>query len=266
MSSEPLPTPALDPKVLMLARVCGRTLLLAFLVVILASVLPIELRSVAWGTQLTSRIVDAASFPLLGVALLRLATLLQEEPNPRNSKGEYEQSVLRKEAKALAKQKDVVLLLCRSSMVVLALVAVWQIPLLIGGISVLDQQNQARSGQLNQRISQGELTIRQAPAAAIQREWQRLSAAGAPGISSDIRDPEKQRELLLKQLERQQQQLGRTLGNQDGQGRLVLLRNSLRVLALCGIYIAAFQGISSGLRKFSSGFLPRKLLRKKNPS
>jgi hypothetical protein len=174
--------------------------------------------------------------------------------------------VLRKEAKALAKQKDVVLLLCRSSVVVLALVAVWQIPLLIGGISVLDQQNQARSGQLNQRISQGELTIRQAPAAAIQREWQRLSAAGAPGISADIRDPEKQRELLLKQLERQQQQLGRTLGNQDGQGRLVLLRNSLRILALCGIYIAGFHAISSGLRKFSSGFLPRKLLRKKNPS
>lgn len=245
MSSEPLPTPALDPKVLMLARVCGRTLLLAFLVVILASVLPIELRSVAWGTQLTSRIVDAASFPLLGVALLRLATLLQKEPNPRNPRDEYEQSVLRKEAKALAKQKDVVLLLCRSSVVVLALVAVWQIPLLFGGIAVLDQQNQARSGQLNQRISQGEQTIRQAPAAAIQREWQRLSAAGAPGISSDIRDPEKQRELLLKQLERQQQQLGRTIGSRDGQGRFLVVRNSLRIMALCAAYITGFLGLSS---------------------
>lgn len=41
-------------------------------------------------------------------------------------------------------------------MISLGLLAVWQIPLLFGSISTLDQQNQARSGQLNQRLSQGE--------------------------------------------------------------------------------------------------------------
>ncbi|MFM7547840.1 MAG: hypothetical protein ACKO8I_03000 [Cyanobacteriota bacterium] len=128
-------------------------------------------------------------------------------------------------------------------MISLGLLAVWQIPLLFGSISTLDQQNHARSGQLNQRLSQGEQTLRQAPAAAIQRDWQRLRAAGAPGIPPDIRDPEQQRQLLLEQLRREQQQLARTIGGQQGQSCFVVVRNSFRILALCAIYIAGFQAI-----------------------
>jgi hypothetical protein len=51
---------------------------------------------------------------------------------------------------------------------------VWQIPLLFGSFTTMDQQGVARSSELNQRIGQGEQTIRQAPPAEIQREWQRL--------------------------------------------------------------------------------------------
>jgi hypothetical protein len=236
MPSSSTTPPALNPKVPMLVRACGRTLLLAFVVVILASVLPIDVRSLPWGTQLSNRIVDAASLPLLGVALLRLAGFLQAEPDPRSE---------RQEALTLARQKDLALKLCRAGVISLALLAVWQIPLLFGSIAQLDQQNQARSGQLNQRINQGEQTIRQAPAAVIQREWQRLTAAGAPGLSAEIRDPEQQRQLLLKALEKQQQQLGRTIGTREGQGRFLLVRNSLRVLALCGVYITGFLAIGT---------------------
>lgn len=232
-SQAPLPA-ALNPRVPLLARACGRTLLLAFLVLVITAMVPFQPRSLAWASQLSGRIVDTASFPLLAVALLRLATLLQPEPDPRSE---------RQEALALARQKDWALLLCRSGVISLGLLAVWQIPLLFGSISTLDQQNQARSGQLNQRLSQGEQTLRQAPAAAIQRDWQRLRAAGAPGIPPDIRDPEQQRQLLLEQLEREQQQLARTIGGQQGQSRFVVVRNSFRILALCAIYIAGFQAI-----------------------
>jgi hypothetical protein len=71
---------------------------------------------------------------------------------------------------------------------------------------------------------------------------ERLSAAGAPGLSQEIRDPEQQR-LLLEQLEQQQQQLGRTISNEDGQGRFALVRNILRNLALSAVYIGGFLAI-----------------------
>jgi hypothetical protein len=234
MPSPSLAPLTLDPKVAVVVRACGRTLLLAFAVVILAASLPIKPVSLAWGTQFSGRIVDAVSLPLLGVALLRLATLLQPDPDSHSE---------RKEALALARQKDMALLLCRLGMISLCLLAVWQIPLMFGSIATLEQQNLMRSGQLKQRISQGEQTIRQAPTALIQREWQRLKAAGAPGISPDISDPEQQRQLLLEQLEQQQQQLGSTIGNRDVQGRFFVVRNTLRILALCGVYIAGFQAI-----------------------
>ena len=195
---------ALSPQLPMLARACGRTLMLAFLVLVAAAALPLQPRSLVWATQISSRIIDTASFPLLGVGLLRLASFLQPEPDPLSDP---------KEAMALARQRDGALRLCRLGVFSLFLLAAWQIPLLIGSFTSLDQQNVIRAGELNQRISQGEQSIRQAPPTQIQSEWQRLRAAGAPGITAEIRDPEQQRRILLAQLEREQQQLGRTLGS-----------------------------------------------------
>lgn len=231
MQSQPSPLLALDPQVSIVARACGRTLILAFLVLVAVAALPFQPRSLAWATQISSRIVDTASFPLLGVALLRLASFLQPEPDPRSEP---------RVAMALARQRDGALRLCRLGAFSLVLLALWQVPLLIGSFTRLDQQNVARASELNQRISQGEQTIGQASPEVIQREWQRLSAAGAPGISAEISDPQQQREILLAQLEQQQQQLGRTVGEQDGQSRFAVLRNTLRTLALCAVYIAGF--------------------------
>ena len=74
MPSHPPSHLALNPQVAMVARACGRTLILAFLVLVVAAALPFQPRSLPWATQVSSRIVDTASFPLLGVALLRLAS------------------------------------------------------------------------------------------------------------------------------------------------------------------------------------------------
>ena len=235
MQSQAAALQALSPQLPMLARACGRTLLLAFLVLVVAAALPLQPRSLAWATQISSRIIDTASFPLLGVALLRFATFLEPSPDPLTE---------RREALAWAQRRDLVIRLAWLGVVSLFLLAVWQIPLLLGSFTSLDQQNVARAGQLNQRISQGEQSIRQAPPAQIQSEWQRLQAAGAPGITAEIRDPERKRQILLAQLEQEQQQLGRTLGSQNDQSRFVAIRNSLRILALCAIYIAGFQAIA----------------------
>jgi hypothetical protein len=234
MQSQPSPHLPLNPQVPLVVRACGRTLIIAFLVLVIVAVLPFQPRSLAWASQISSRIIDTASFALLGVALLRLASFLLPEPDPLSEP---------RQAMALARQRDGALRLCRLGAISLGLLAIWQIPLLLGSITSLEQQNLARSNQLKQQLSQGEQTIREAPPAVIQREWQRLSAAGAPGISQEIRDPEQQRQLLLEQLEQQQQQLGRTISNQDGQGRFALVRNILRNLALCAVYIGGFLAI-----------------------
>ena len=165
-SQPPLPA-ALNPRVPLLARACGRTLLLAFLVLVITAAVPFQPRSLTWASQLSGRIVDTASFPLLGVALLQLATLLQPEPDPLSEP---------REAMALSRQRNGALRLCRLGVISLGLLAVWQIPLLFGSFTTMDQQGVARSSELNQRIGQGEQTIRQAPPAEIQREWQRLRA------------------------------------------------------------------------------------------
>ena len=243
MQSQPSPLLALNPQVPLVVRACGRTLIFAFLVLVIAAVLPLQPRSLAWATQISSRIIDTASFALLGVALLRLASFLQPEPDPRNEP---------REAMALARQRDGALRLCRLGAICLGLLAILQIPLLLGSITSLDEQNLAQSNQLKQQLSQAEETIREAPPAVIQREWQRLGAARAPGLSQEIRDPEQQRQLLLEQLEQQQQQLSRTIGNQNGQGRFALVRNILRNLALCAVYIAGFQTMGRRLPHNSS--------------
>jgi len=165
-SQPPLPA-ALNPRVPLLARACGRTLLLAFLVLVITAAVPFQPRSLTWASQLSGRIVDTASFPLLGVALLQLATLLQPEPDPLSEP---------REAMALSRQRNGALRLCRLGVISLGLLAVWQIPLLFGSFTTMDQQGVARSSELNQRIGQGEQTIRKAPPAEIQREWQRLRA------------------------------------------------------------------------------------------
>ena len=184
----------------LVVRACGRTLILAFLVLVIVAVLPFQPRSLPWD-PLTDR----------------------------------------RDALALARQRDGALRLYRLGLISLALQAAWQIPLLLGSITSLEQQKLARSNQLKQQLIQGEQTIREAPPRVIQWEWQRLSATGTPGLSQDIRDPEQQRQPLLEQLEQQQQQLGRTISNQDGQGRFALVHNILRNLALSAVYIAGFQ-------------------------
>lgn len=62
-----------DPHVPFMARVCGRSIILAFLIILVASLFPVNIRSSIWGSQISNRILDAGFLPLLGVTLLRTA-------------------------------------------------------------------------------------------------------------------------------------------------------------------------------------------------
>lgn len=71
---------SLNPRLPALARICGNTLLLAFVAVVLFSVFPLQIGSPLWGSQLSSRIVDGASLALVGTTLLSAAAYLQSMP------------------------------------------------------------------------------------------------------------------------------------------------------------------------------------------
>lgn len=80
----PAPSPQiqlLHPRLPLLTRATGLTLVVVFALVVISAALPFSLRSSAWAAQLSSRIIDAASLGFVGGALLRFATLLEPEPD-----------------------------------------------------------------------------------------------------------------------------------------------------------------------------------------
>ena len=117
MHSEAVALQAPSPQLPMLARAGGRTLNLDLLVLVLVQAAPLslQLRSLAWVTQISSRIIDTASFPLPGVGLLRFATILEPSPDPHTR---------RREALAWAHRRDLVVHLVWLDVVSLFLLAV----------------------------------------------------------------------------------------------------------------------------------------------
>lgn len=72
----------LHPRLPLLVRATGLTLVVVFALFVISAALPFSFRSSAWAAQLTSRIIDATSLGFVGVALLRFATLLEPWPDP----------------------------------------------------------------------------------------------------------------------------------------------------------------------------------------
>mgnify|MGYP006878993586 CR=1 FL=1 len=149
----------LHPRLPLLARATGLTLVVVFALLVISAALPFSFRSSAWAAQLSSRIIDATSLGFVGVALLRFATLLETEPDLAAG---------RREALRWARRRDQALGLARLGVIGLAVLAIGQIPLFLVSVNALDREASARSSRLSQRLSQAEQLIRRAPAGQIQ--------------------------------------------------------------------------------------------------
>jgi hypothetical protein len=218
-NSQGLPVATADPRPAMLLWVCGKILILVFLIIVIATVLPLNPRSVEWGTQLASQIVNAAFLPLIGVALLRAGSLLQPWPQPSSDPSL---------AMRLARRRHTALQFSRRGVVSLSLLAVWHVPLFLGSVTLIDQRNAAETAVLSKSLESDVLSIQRASVAEI---------------------PEDQRMTLISQIETRQQQIGRDASSRGNAARFALLHNALRSLVLCLAYVAGF--LALGRRRFS---------------
>lgn len=216
----------------MLARVCGRTLLLVFLVSVFFAVFPLNLGSPLWGSQLSSRIIDSASIALVGITLLGGAAVVEQSPEdleraPRRGarRGSPRASVMR---------------LCRLGMISLALLALWQLPLLLGNTVQINQRSLSQSARTSPAMANAEQFLRQASAAELETAWQRLIASGAPALKRPVSGSEQKRQILLAAIKADQRQIERRRRIQVDKARLALMLDSLRRIALCGIYGGGF--------------------------
>lgn len=236
MLSQPL-----NPRLPALARICGRSLLVAYVITVLFAMFPLEFGSPLWGSQLSNRIVDGASLALVGVALLCGTAFLESLPEDPHTD--------RRRAARLISQRAFALRLCRVGVISLALLAVWQLLLLLGNTGQINQRGLGQSGRIAPVLAKAEQTIRQASPAELEQPWQRFIAAGAPGIKQPvaIATTEQKRQALLAALKAERQQIDRNLNSQGDQARLVMVRDTLRRIALCFVYGGAFIALRRSL-------------------
>lgn len=243
-NSQGLPLATADPRPAMLLWVCGKTLILVFLIIVITTLLPLNPRSVEWGTQLTSQILHTAFLPLIGVALLRVGSLLQPWPDASADPAA---------AMRLARRRHSALQFSRQGVVSLSLLAVWHVPLFLGSVTLIDQRNAAEAADLSKRLERDALSIQRASAAEIQGRWQELGLVEqgvlAIDTSPDTNNPEDQRMALISQIETRQRQIGRDASSRGHAARFALLQNALRSLVLCLAYVAGF--LALGRRRLS---------------
>jgi hypothetical protein len=232
MSSPPHGTRLLDPHLQTFARVCGSTLLAIFVVSVVGAALPLNLNSPEWGSQLSNRIIDNGPLALIGVGLLRAAGFLLPDPEP-------DPDLEPARAEQLARSRNKTVLLTEAGVISLALLALWHLPLFLGSLGLVEQQSSAQINQIEQRYEQTEDALRAATPDQLNVEWQRLRKSGVPSLSTSA-GQEQQRKVLLKRLESQREQATRTVTENKNLSIFSLLRNALRSLVICILYIGAF--------------------------
>lgn len=222
-----------------LARICGGSLLLAYAVTVLFALFPLDLGSPLWGSQLSGRIIDNASIALVGVALLCGTAFVEQLPE--------DPDMAPRRTARLLRQRASVLRLCRLGVIGLALLALWQLPLLLGATSQINQRNLSQADRISPAIENAQQSIRQAPAEVIEQRWRQVIAAGAPLLNQPNSSTEQKRQALLAAIKAEQQQLDRSINNQGSLAMVSTVRDTLRRITLCFIYGAGFFALRRSL-------------------
>lgn len=229
---------AIDPHLPVMARVCGRSMILAFLVVLAASFFPMNLNSSSWGSQISNRILDACVLPMIGVTLLRSACFLESGVDSRRHPNA---------AKRLLRLRESSRRLIQVGRASLILLAIWQVPLFVGNLNQIDQQRTVESKLISAKLSVLEQALRQAPQETVDETWKRFISSGQVSSKQISIDREQPRMALLERIRVQQQKANLGVSQRGNQARFALFLNLARNLLLCLIYVTGYWGLGQRL-------------------
>lgn len=205
----------------------GWALLLVFVITVLTTAIPLQITSIAWGINLSTRIADAASLALVGLCLVRFGDHVQ-----RQSAISGKFSPLR--------FKRLCRLLAVAGTTTLILLAIWQIPLFVTGLRGINQQAAAASTQAVQRSGAIAEALSQASPAQIAQGWEQLRGQSAQAPELGALSSASQREELLSRAKEQSQSQLLNLRQQAASARLQLGRDRLRVALVALVYAGGF--------------------------
>lgn len=227
----------------------GWALVAVFIVTLIGTALPIQIRNVIWGQNLSRGIVDSAAVVLVGLCLARYGIYLMyiqsrrlpsspeqagtpaSRVKPGTPQVRYQQS--------LRRSKQLVTWLARLGAMGMALLALWQPALFLQALSNVEGQLSAASAEQLRRADQLEQALRNAPAAELEQAWfqlKRINPADPPAVRPD---QSQQRRELLANLKNSKDSATANLTQQANSARFDLVRERLRVGLVALIFAAA---------------------------
>ncbi len=212
-----------------LIRNSGRALWAVFVVSVVSILLPLDLTSPAWGTRLSTLIVDAASLPLVGLLLMRYAAHLDTESDePAEPFAPDPIQGLRR--------------LAFAGFILLLFLAIWQVVLLSSTYNLLDNQKLSGATQIDQQFGRLERDVKTGTDDQISQYYkQSQNPVGFSGVDSN---PAEQRISLLNQIGQKKLEALNQLNKTNSDNRAFVLRDLLRIVLVSVIYAWSFYGIA----------------------
>ena len=246
-----------------LLRTCGRALLAAFVITVVAVLFPLNLAEPSWGLRLSTMVVNSASLPLVGLLLMRYAAhldaesanalLLKElvtESSAHGFEGEeepfdpFEEEKKMMQLARIAAPMEGLRRLAFQGFILLILLAIWQFVLAFASLDRISYQNLELSQQIEARFQAVEGNIKTAPGEAISKAWIESQPKGTtspslsePGIAAQKND-------ILKNVKAQKLQASQNLEAQSSTAQFNLAKDIIRIILMAIIYAWGFYGIA----------------------
>lgn len=223
----------------------GAALVVVYVLTVLATALPFDAANLAWGQGLSRVIVDAASLPLVGLALVRYSLHLRSRLLPRSGgdsegSGRSSRSSTARLRERLERWRQLVKRLALAGVVGMVLLAAWQPPLFFRAVGVIDRQLDAASSRESANFVALEKALGQAPAADVQQAWTDFRSANPAPATPQQPAVEQQRKQLRSAAQSRNAQVLERFEKDAGVVRFIEGRDRLRVLLVALVYAAAF--------------------------
>ena len=221
----------------------GWALLVVFVITVLGGAFPLQLRDLDWSRNLSRLIVDAASLPLVGFCLIRYSTYLASRSLPRQTKvdsGASRRTSYRTQRSAVHRIRTLLRRLAIAGVVAMAMLALWQVPIFLRGLSTIDGGLTEATTSETQRYLSVKQALQAASPVDLQQGWTQLRRAQNESTPLQPPSTEQQRSELLVRAKADNRRVLANLDSQVSAARFALGRDLLRVFLCALVYAWAF--------------------------